>query len=1403
TSDRFVANPFSDTGQRMYRTGDLVRWNDTGAIEYIGRTDFQVKFRGQRIELGEIETVLLTHPAVAQTVVLVAETPAGQHLAAYVVASPDGSVDADALTRFAAGRLPAYMVPASVTVLDALPLNTSGKLDRKALPEPVFGTDPTGYRTPGTPAEQIVAGVFADVLGHERVGADDNFFELGGNSLVATQVVARISAAFGIRLGVRAVFETPTVTGIAARAATTPATTDRPPLVARRLPERVPLSLAQQRMWFLNRFDPVAPTYNLPFVVRLRGGADLGALRAALFDVLERQQALRTVFPESSTGGYQRIVPMTEVELDIDTVPVSPAELPTALARFAAAGFDVSRELPIRVRVHRITGGAVGSGTGAEPTAASDTAVAGERPTVAADEYAVAFVLHHIAADGFSFGPLARDIAVAYVARAAGTVPTWTPLPVQYTDYSLWQREALGAETDPASIAARQIGYWRNALAGLPDRLELPTDRARPATPTYRGGRAEFRIDAELHAALSNLARAQGVTVFMVLHSALAVLLARLSGTTDIAIGTPIAGRGEQALDNLIGMFVNTLVLRSDVEPTGSFAELLTRIRESDLAAFAHADVPFERLVEVLEPARSQAWHPLFQVMLSVQEMSHAALEMGELRVTADELDVAVAKFDLQWTLTENFGATGEPVGIDAVAHFATDLFDPNTVAAFNTRLLRILTAVTTDPDLAVGEIALLDATELAAVTGHWVASGPDRGRDAVLPDLFEATVAAHPERIAVVAGDARIGYRELDRRANRLAHRLIRAGVGPDTLVAVALPRSADLIVALLAVLKAGGGYLPIDPDYPAERIAFMLADAAPICLVTTEQHELIVPSGLPVLTVTGADGTEPPAPADADRRGIVRPDNIAYVIYTSGSTGRPKGVPVPHRNVVRLFDNTRELFDFNEHDVWTMFHSFAFDFSVWELWGPLLYGGTLVVVDFHTSRAPDRFLELLRAQRVTVLNQTPSAFHQLAEADRIAGIPTALQYIVFGGEALETRRLADWFGRHGATAPRLINMYGITETTVHVTYRPLDAATATAGGSPVGRPLPGLRILVLDNRLRPVPAGVPGEIYVGGVQVARGYLGRPALSAARFVADPFGAPGSRLYRSGDLARWSPGGELIHLGRADDQVKVRGFRVEPGEIEAAVLAHPQIADAAVVVRADERLGDRLIAYLVSDGELDPQSVRAALQRDLPAHMVPSAFVMLDAIPLTPNGKLDRRALPAPVFEVREFQAPATPIEEIVAQIFADVLDLGPDRRLGRDDDFFTVGGNSLIATQVSARLGIALRTEVPVRALFEAPTVAALAARVASEVGSGARAALVARERPGLVPLSLAQQRMWFLNRFDAGNPVHNIHFAIRLSGELDVAALQVAVIDVIDRHESLRTVFPETGNGPVQVVL
>ncbi|WP_280489832.1 non-ribosomal peptide synthetase, partial [Nocardia farcinica] len=1388
TSDRFVANPFGPAGSRMYRTGDLVRWNAAGTLEYIGRTDFQVKFRGQRIELGEIETVTLAHPAVSQSAVLVVDTATGQQLVAYVVPAPGQSIDPLELTRFAAEHLPSYMVPASVMVLDAFPLNTSGKLDRKALPEPVFAAD-AGYRAPRTQAEQIVANIFADVLSQDRVGIDDNFFDLGGNSLVATQVVARIGAAFGTQIGVRALFETPTVAGIAARAEhAAPAEGGRPPLVAQELPDRVPLSLAQQRMWFINQFDPTAPTYNLPFVVRLRGNVDIAALKAALNDVMARQESLRTIFPESGDGGYQQVIPDDEINLAIAVQSIDESELPATLAEFAATGFDVARELPIRVRIFRVTGGST-NGT---------------------PDHAVAFVVHHIAADGFSFGPLSRDVAAAYLARAAGEAPQWAPLPVQYQDYSIWQRELLGSESDPESMAARQIAYWRRQLAGLPDQLELPTDRPRPPVQSFRGATTHFEIDAELHAELAQLARAQGVSLFMVVHAALAVLMGRLSGTTDVAIGTPIAGRGEQALDDLIGMFVNTLVLRSDVDGGQPFTEFLARTRETDLQAFAHADVPFERLVEVLNPTRSQARHPLFQVMLSFQEMAHGTLELPGLTVSAAEVEVPIAKFDLLWTLTEQRASTGAPAGISAVLSYATDLFDRATVEEFNHRFLRVLRAVTREASTAVRDIEILDAAERETVLTGWNRTAHEVPPVTTVIELFDATARrrAHATALLFDPGErsegeygpaAALTYGEFAARVNRLARKLIEEGVGPDTLVAVGIRRSLDMLVAVYAAVAAGGGYVPIDPDHPAERTEYVLASSRPVVLLTTSGDD-VTGGDCPVLHVDTLDlDGYPDGPIDpAERRGVVRPENTAYVLYTSGSTGRPKGVAVTHAAMVNQMAWKIAESGLDETDVVLHKTPFTFDASVWELFATLIVGAQVIVAAPDGHRDPLYQSEVIWRHQVTMTSFVPSLLSVFASTAPAAEC-SSLRAIFVGGEALTSSTVALFRRLSPAT---VVNLYGPTEFTVNATsWRVIDNG---GGAVPIGRPVWNARAYVLDEALRPVPAGVAGELYLGGAQIARGYHGRPDLTAERFVADPFGEPGERLYRTGDLVRWnrnahSEFGVLEYIGRTDFQVKFRGQRIELGEIEAALLEQPAINQAVVLV-IDTVAGDQLVAYVVGAGEIDTEEVKTALRRRLPAYMVPSVVVALPEFPLNASGKLDRKALPAPVFEVREFRAPTTPIEEIVAQIFGEVLGLP---RVGVDDDFFDLGGNSLIATQVASRLGIALDTRVPVRMLFEASTVAALAARVESQAGDGARKALVAKDRPEQVPLSLSQQRMWFLNRFDGSNVAYNIPVAMRLSGDLDIAALQVAVIDVIDRHESLRTVFPETEHGPVQVVL
>ncbi|WP_336084315.1 non-ribosomal peptide synthase/polyketide synthase [Nocardia sp. SSK8] len=1371
TADRFVASPFA-FGARMYRTGDLVTWTADGELEYLGRTDFQVKLRGLRIELGEIEAALAARPEIAQAAVLVRDDT----LVAYLVGA---GIDIDAVRTALTRTLPAYMVPAAFVELDEFPLNSSGKLDRNALPDPMF--EAAVFRAPVTEAERIVAGTFAAVLGFpadREVGLDDDFFALGGNSLNATQVAARLGAALDTQIPVRLLFDAPTVADLAQRCAPLRGTGGRLELTPRERPRAIPLSAAQRRMWFLNRYladaeGPGDAVDNIPVALRLSGDLDIPALAAALTAVIARHETLRTSYPEGPDGAEQRIAEPTAVTLRAE--PVSEAELPARLLACAAVRFDLTTEIPLRADLF-----AVGA------------------------DHVLVLVVHHIAADGFSLGPLAADLMTAYAAHRAGTTPAWTPLPIQYADYALWQDENLGDPADTTSLAHVQLAFWRRGLAGLPEQLDLPTDRPRPAESSFHGGVHRFQIDSDLHSELRELARKHEATLFSTVHAALAVLLARLSGGSDIAIGTPVAGRGEAALDGLIGMFVNTLVLRTQIDPRVEFETALDAVRAGDLDALSHADIPFEQVVDAVDPARARNRHPLFQVALVLQNFTVPALEAAGLQAAPVDFDAAVAKFDLQFTLREADDVDGRADGMAIEIAYATDLYDASSIAVLARRFTQVLAAVVADPTVVVGDIQLLSAEEQQRTLHDWATTGVAvTPSTSTMVDRFARAAALDPEAVAVKAGDVTLTYGELDAWSNRLARRLVGAGVGPESLVAVALPRSVELAVALLAVLKAGGGYLPIDPNYPADRIEYVLDDARPLCAIANEATGLARDwFGGPVIDPVSANLTDFAATplTDAERRAPLTPANTAYVIYTSGSTGRPKGVVIPHANVLALLDNTADRFGFGADDVWTMFHSYAFDFSVWELWGALLHGGSVVLVDYFTSRSPEQFRELLLAERVTVLNQTPSAFYQLIAAD-LAAEPAdyALRTVIFGGEALEPQRLDGWFARY-PESPRLVNMYGITETTVHVSYREITPEVGSA--SVIGGAIAGLAVRVLDSRLRPVPVGVPGEIYVSGAQLARGYLARPDLTASRFVADPYGAPGTVAYRSGDLARWTADGDLEYLGRADQQVNLRGFRIELGEIEAALLRSSVAPrEVAVLVRTDLVDEPRLVAYLVTGTpRVDTAALRQELAHTLPEHMLPAAVVTVDHIPLTVNGKLDRAALPAPVFETTVYRKPVTVSEEIVAAVYAEVL--GSDRPIGADDDFFALGGSSLLAAKAVARIGAALDRRVGVRTLFEAPRVAELAA-AADALGRVDRPALVGRARPELLPLSPAQQRMWFLNRFDRDSVAYNIPFALRLTGELDIAALRAALADLVARHESLRTVYPEIDGSPVQSIV
>ncbi|MFG3288621.1 non-ribosomal peptide synthase/polyketide synthase [Streptomyces sp. NPDC048179] len=1354
TAERFVADPHGAPGERMYRTGDLARWTADGTVEYLGRTDDQVKVRGFRVEPGEIENVLAAHPAVAQVTVAVRD----QALVAYVVPAAGPVVDATALRSHTAAALPAHMVPAAYVTLDALPLTPNGKLDRKALPAPEF-TSTTGDGTaPRTPREEILAALFADVLGRERIGVDDDFFALGGHSLLAMRLVSRVRAALGTELTVRAVFEAPTVALLAARTDASGGAA-RPALAAPRpRPEPLPLSSAQRRLWLLAQVDGASTAYHLPSAWRLTGHLDRAALQAALDDVAARHTPLRTVFPAVDGVPHQHVLDPADVRVPLGNAPFED------LARQAAHPFDLERELPFRATLF---------GTGP-------------------DEHVLLLLLHHIATDEWSDRPLLADLSTAYAARTTGRAPDWAPLPASYADYTLWQRDLL------AESESRLLTHWTETLRGLPAELNLPVDRPRPAEPTGRGGTTGFTLPPALAGALRGLAREHGVSMFMIAQAAVAALLHRLGAGEDIPLGAPVSGRSDEALEDLVGFFVNSLVLRTDLSGDPTFAELLGRVRDTDLAAYDHQELPFERLVEALNPERSLARHPLFQVMVVHLADQGDGPALPGLTVRRETVGQDSAKFDLSFDFVER------DEHIDGWIEYSADLFDRRTAELLGRRLESLLEQVAADPGRRVGTLDVLREEERAHVLTGW----NDTARtvpDLTLPELFRAQAARTPAATALVFEDTSLTYAELDLRVERLAHTLAAHGAGAEATVAVALPRSLALVVTLLAVHRAGAPYLPLDTGYPAERLAYTLADARPVCLVTAEDVTL-PDTTVPRLTVD-ADGT-PEHPCDAPLPASYDPRHPAYVIYTSGSTGRPKGVTVPHQGIVNRLLWMQDTYRLDPGDRVLQKTPAGFDVSVWEFFWPLITGAALVVARPEGHQDPAYLAGLIRRERVTTAHFVPSMLRAFLDEPTAADCAT-LRQAMCSGEALPAPLAARCHQVLPTT--RLHNLYGPTEASVDVTAHEVPADPAAV---PIGRPVWNTRTLVLDARLRPVPPGVAGELYLAGVQLARGYLGRPALTAERFPADPYGPAGSRMYRTGDLARWTADGELEYLGRTDDQVKLRGFRIELGEVEAVLAAHPAVAHATVVLR-----DERLVAYVVLTGSgTDAAELRAHTARSLPDHMVPAAVVTLDALPLTPNGKLDRRALPAPDFaaEVTDTR-PRTPLEETLGALVAEVLGL---ERVGVDDDFFALGGDSIVAMQLVARARAAGLAFSP-RDVFRHKSVAGLATVATTAADAEARAedtvlldltdaerAEVATLPAGtdVLPISPLQAGLLFhaaLDSADDGPDVYTVQVSYDLEGPLDADRLRAAAQDLLDAHENLRSGFRHLSSGrPVAVV-
>jgi amino acid adenylation domain-containing protein len=1358
SSDRFVANPAGGPGARMYRTGDLVRWAADGQIQYLGRTDFQVKIRGQRIEPGEIEAVLDGMPGVDATAV-VARTDLGPGpvLVAYL-RSDDDSVSEAAALAWCRRHLPSHMVPSAAVLLEQFPINATGKLDRKQLPAPEL-RPVVGYEAPRTPVEQTLAMLVGEMLGVDQVGLRDNIFKLGGDSLMAARLVSRARVEHDVRVDLTDVFTSVDVGEIAERSRS--GGTDGRPALTRvhPRPETIPLSHAQTRLWFVNRMDPGAATYNMPGAVRLGRDVDVTALQQALVDLVERHESLRTRFGSQGGEPVQEILTTDEALrfLDIEVAAVDD-RLDEVLTGEAARGFDLAHDIPFRARILSDRDGVV-----------------------------VMVVLHHIAGDGFSLMPLIRDLFAAYSARREGAQAGLAPLDVQYADFAMWQQQLLGDADNPTGVAAEGLSFWQDELADLPGFLPLPTDRPRPHVATGAGGYVDTVIDADLAAAIRTLARDHNVTPFSVLHAAFAVLLTRWAEVDEVAIGTAVAGRDEPETVDLVGMFVNTVVLRTALRPDDTTAQLLDRAHTTRTRAMRHASIPFERVVEAVSPERSAAHTPLFQVSLTMHPGQAAALD--EWVDSAELLDTRVpaAKFDLSVTVTDQVGASGFEVELA----YASDLFDHRTIERVGAQLITVLQSMIDAPHRPVGTIDLLGTGDVAELTA------PAESR--VIPEtlrdlLFNGLVQSNPAAVAI-SGTSTITWSTLEANSNQLARELVSRGLGAGDVVAICIPRSHLSVTSMIAVAKSGAAFVSIDPGHPPARLAEILADSGASMGLTSVAVRAQAPAGVEWLAVddetvelqlAGHSGAR--LHSDELRR-VPRVDDLAYLIYTSGSTGRPKAAAVSHVGLANVVANQKKILRLDQRSRVLHVASPSFDASIFEILMALGTGGELVISPAGVYGG-DELASLIDRHRVTHAVMTPSALGTLEPA----AVPS-LGRVISVGEACPPDLMRRW-ARAGRA---FFNLYGPTEVTIWATAAgPMHEGDEVT----VGRAVPGVGALVLDQTLRPVPEGVPGELYLSGSQLARAYHRRSDLTATRFVANPFGA-GERMYRTGDRVVRTATGNLRYVGRTDFQLKIRGLRIEPGEVDAAILHHPLVTEVVSLGVPGPGGEDVLVAYakLVDGAPAEPKRILEQAATHLPGYMVPHALVVVKEFRLTTSGKIDRKSLPPVDFTASlPYRAPSSQMEAVVAGIFGQVL--GQDR-VSADADFFDLGGSSLSATKVTSRLSALLDRQVPVKLLFERPTVATLAQALAGGPTGQSAPPLLARSRAELVHVSEMQRGLWLVNRADPDSAAYNVAMALRLTGDLDVAALQLATADIVRRHESLRTTYPMINGEPIQVIM
>ncbi len=1372
TAERFIPDEYGrEAGGRLYRTGDLVRWRNDGELEYIGRADQQVKIRGYRIELGEIEAALMEQDGIRDAAVVVKGSGVEARIVAYVeiVAGEKARMIPQQIKDQLQARLPAYMTPSQVVLLEDLPRTPNGKIDRKALPEPENESTERSSRAPANEVEELLAGIWAEVLKREQVGVEDNFFELGGHSLLATSIVARVEERFHVQLPLRTVFESPTVAGLAqvVEQAVSGTRSERPVLAVVGREGSLAVSFAQQRLWFLEQLEPGTSTYNIPVEVRISGVFEHGLAERALAEVVRRHEALRTVFAVEEGAPVQIIRGAAVFELpftDLSGLPAEEKELRLEQLRLleAETPFDLQSGPLLRVRLVR----------------SSDA------------EHFLFVTMHHIISDGPSLEVLLHELVRNYEDLTANRAFTLPELRYQYADYAAWQRQWIGGE-----LLDTELAYWREQLADSAVVLELPLDRARVARGEIRSGVHPFALKQETTRKLKQLARREGATLFMVVLGAWKVLLSRLSGQQDISVGTPVSARPGRESEQLIGLFINTLVLSDRMRPEMSFADLLRQVRETTLQAYANQHVPFERLVEELQPERSLAHAPLFQVMLAYQQSLLAEMECCGARLSPKFLDNGASKFDV----TLMAGESAEQMA--GAWQYNRSLFDAGTVARWAKSYEVLLERIVADAERPVNELPVLAESERRQLLEEYNRTELEYEQEKCLHERIAGQAMQTPDRIAVVDGEVELTYAQLNQQANRIAGYLRELGVKPEQLVGVCMRRGAGMVAAMLGVWKAGAGYVPLDAEYPRERLRLMLEDSQAAVVLSEESlRERIGGSSALVVSLDAMEGEMEKQSGDEHKsrnNDLSHSAQVAYAIYTSGSTGRPKGVVLTHGNAMSLVEWMKHAFSAEELSGVLASTSMSFDLSVFEVWGTLACGGTVVLAENVLS-----WWEEARkgkagrgARRVKLVNTVPSAMARISEGQ---GWPEEVVTVNLAGEAL-TRTLAEQIYGTG-TVRQVNNLYGPTETTTYSTWSAVRAGREVR----IGRGVANTRLYVLDSSMELAATGVIGELYIGGAGVARGYWRRPELTAERFIPDEYGrVAGGRLYRTGDLVRWRNDGELEYIGRADQQVKIRGYRIELGEIEAALMEQDGIRDAAVVVKGSG-VEARIVAYVeIVAGEkarMIPQQIKDQLQARLPAYMTPSQVVLLEDLPRTPNGKIDRKALPEPENESteRSSRAPANEVEELLAGIWAEVL---KREQVGVEDNFFELGGHSLLATQMILRLRQIFHRDIPLRAVFESPVLKDLAAHITTainELQALHQQVIAIIPRDGELPLTSGQERLWFLDQFTSSRNAYNITAAVRLHGKLDRDVLQRSFQTIIERHEILRTGFAHANGKP-----